>query len=112
MLTFFQDQIPILRPSILVLTKIKRCVHFIGSTRPKSQRKLKCDLMDIKHLLLYLVRQGEKIDFASYSSPSPERLYKAVGDLFQYYRSNGLDDMVDTLLSALEESDCAKIDSI
>ncbi|KAL7917204.1 hypothetical protein ACQKWADRAFT_324832 [Trichoderma austrokoningii] len=106
------DQIPILRPSVLILTKIKRCVHFIGSTRPKSRRKLNYDLTDIKYLLSYLVKQGEKINFASYSSPNPERLYGAVGDLFQYYRSNGMDDMADTLLSLLEESDRAKIDSI
>ncbi|KAH6605060.1 hypothetical protein Trco_006767 [Trichoderma cornu-damae] len=106
------DQIPILRPSVLVLTKIKRCIHFIGSTRPKSRRKLEHDLLDIRYLLLYLVKQGEKINFASYSSPNPERLYKAVGDLFQYYRSEGPDDMADTLLSVLEDSDRAKIDSI
>ncbi|KAL7928856.1 hypothetical protein V8C35DRAFT_325587 [Trichoderma chlorosporum] len=103
------DQIPILRPSVLVLTKIKRCVQFIGSTRPKSQRKFEADLVDIEHLLSYLVSRGEKIDFTSYSSPNPERLYKAVGDLFQYYRSNEVDGMVDALLSVLEESDRTEI---
>ncbi|KAH0495712.1 hypothetical protein TgHK011_009245 [Trichoderma gracile] len=104
-------QLPILRPSVLVLTKIKRCVHFIGSTRPKSMHKLESDLDDIEHILLYLKKHGEKINFASYSSPTPERLYEAVGKLLQHYRNEGLDDMVDTLLWALEESDRAKVDS-
>ncbi|OTA06540.1 hypothetical protein A9Z42_0072990 [Trichoderma parareesei] len=103
-------QYPILRPSVLILTEIKRCVHFIGSTRPKSMHKLESDLDDIENILLYLKKHGEKINFASYSSPTPDRLYAAVGKLLQHYRSEGLDDMVDTLLWALEESDRAKVD--
>ncbi|KAL7625832.1 hypothetical protein AAE478_005055 [Parahypoxylon ruwenzoriense] len=76
--------IPVLHPAVLILTKIKRCVQFIGSTRPQSVRKFRSDVSDIQSLLNWLVRRNEKIDFVGYHSATVDRLYKAVTDLLNY----------------------------
>ncbi|KAI0842807.1 hypothetical protein F5Y06DRAFT_291803 [Hypoxylon sp. FL0890] len=101
--------IPILHPAVLILTKMKRCVHFINSTRPKSIIKFRNDLADITFLLNWLAERGEKIDFVRYNSPTVDRLYTAVADIAAYWRQAHEDDLVDLLGSVLEPSDCEKI---
>ncbi|KAK0738096.1 hypothetical protein B0T18DRAFT_394448 [Schizothecium vesticola] len=76
--------IPILRSSILVLTKIKRCVQFIDSTHPKSLTKLGQDLADIGFLLRWLHQNNQKVDFVDYSYASMDRLYEATKKLAGY----------------------------
>ena len=97
--------IPILRPGVLVLTKIKQCVHFIGSTRPKSISKLEHDLVDVEFLLRWLARHDEKMDFVDYTSPHVERLYLAVKSLRDYWKGGGEDELVQLLDSVLEVDD-------
>lgn len=101
--------VPILRPGVLVLTKIKRCVQFIGSTRPKSIVKFNRDLSDIRYLLQWLAQHNEKVDFAGYSSPMPDRLYSATKDLRNHWKETGEDEWVELMDSLLEQDDQDKI---
>lgn len=72
----YLDSIPILRPGILVLTKIKRCVQYIGSTRPKSVSKFRQDTYDIEFLLHWLARNNQMIDFAGFSTLTPGQVVR------------------------------------
>ncbi|KAK3375738.1 hypothetical protein B0T24DRAFT_698218 [Lasiosphaeria ovina] len=101
--------IPILRPGILVLTKIKRCVHFVGSTRPKSIAKLRQDLVDVEFLLRWLAEHDQKMDFVGYSSLNVDRLYLAVKSLREYWEGDGRDDLIQLLDSVLEVDDQKKV---
>ncbi|KAK0627197.1 hypothetical protein B0T14DRAFT_535127 [Immersiella caudata] len=90
--------IPILRPGILVLTKIKQCIHFVGGTRPKSITKLR-----------WLAEHGQQMDFVGYSSLNVDRLYLAVKSLREYWKGDGRDDLIQLLDSVLEVDDQKKV---
>ncbi|KAK1834440.1 hypothetical protein QBC39DRAFT_301300 [Podospora conica] len=97
--------IPILRPGILVLTKIKRCVQYIDSTRPRSRAKLEQDLADIRFLLRWLGEHDQKVDFINYSCASTDRLYQATKKLAEYWRTGKEDTSTELLASVLEDGD-------
>jgi hypothetical protein len=99
--------IPILRPDILILTKIKRCVQYIGSTRPRSVRKFHFDLSDIVFLLGWLKAHGHKIDFDGYDTTDDkrERLYSAVKDLAGYWEEGNFNNEIDLLRTVLSKRD-------
>ncbi|KAG4269312.1 hypothetical protein FPRO04_14762, partial [Fusarium proliferatum] len=99
--------IPILHPSVLVLTKLKRSSQYIGSTRPQSVVKLYSDVRDIVYLLHWLQDHYMKIDFINYDSATPERLYDAVRNMRAHWVSMGENDQVKMLDDVLEESDKA-----
>ncbi|KAF5601785.1 hypothetical protein FPANT_1649 [Fusarium pseudoanthophilum] len=99
--------IPILHPSVLILTKMKRAHHYIGSTRPQSMNKLRSDTFDILHLLHWLQDHDKKIDFINYDSAAPERLYDAVRNMRAHWVSKGEETTVQLLDDVLEENDKA-----
>ncbi|RKL41623.1 hypothetical protein BFJ72_g5515 [Fusarium proliferatum] len=99
--------IPILHPSVLVLTKLKRSSQYIGSTRPQSVVKLYSDVRDIVYLLHWLQDHYMKIDFINYDSATPERLYDAVRNMRAHWVSMGENDQVKMLDDVLQESDKA-----
>lgn len=101
--------VPILHPSVLVLTKIKRCVHFIGSSRPLSMSKFRTDIDDIKFLLEWLVKEGQHIDFDDYQAANVDRLYTATKDLVAYWRQKGKSDLVELMEAVLKPADRRKI---
>ncbi|KAI9656987.1 MAG: hypothetical protein M1829_000360 [Trizodia sp. TS-e1964] len=103
------DSIPILRPNILILTKIKRCAMLIDSTRPKSMKKFSFDISDIKFLLEWLVKHNQKVDFAGYSSPTPERLYTATHNLLKHWRETLEENLLLLMESVLEQEDAKKV---
>ncbi|THH16517.1 hypothetical protein EW146_g4136 [Bondarzewia mesenterica] len=55
--------IPILHPSILILTKFKRWSMNYASTRPKTMQKNLSDRSDIEYLTYWLEERGIKIRF-------------------------------------------------
>lgn len=67
------DDIPILHPSVLVLTKIKRMVHRIGSARPNSLAKFRKDEIDVVFLFYWLLRNNDAFDFDGYASKNVEK---------------------------------------
>ncbi len=105
----YLDSIPILRPGLLILTKIKRCVQYIGSTRPKSIIKFQQDVSDVKFLLQWLALNKEMVDFAGYSTLTPDRLYMAVGQLLGHWRGTNQDVLATLLNSLLEHQDRERI---
>ncbi|CZR45283.1 uncharacterized protein FPRO_15542 [Fusarium proliferatum ET1] len=106
-LTQLLRSIPILHPSVLVLTKLKRSSQYIGSTRPQSVVKLYSDVRDIVYLLHWLQDHYMKIDFINYDSVTPERLYDAVRNMRAHWVSMGENDQVKMLDDVLQESDKA-----
>lgn len=104
--------LPVLAPALLVLTKTKRCVMYIGSTRPASARKFQSDILDIEFLLDWLQRHGQSVDFAGYhcaDGAAKDRLYMAVAKLRGYFKEKGLDEQVRLLESVLGEDDKERI---
>ncbi|KAF5551292.1 hypothetical protein FMEXI_3410 [Fusarium mexicanum] len=101
--------IPILHPSVLILTKMKRSCQYIGSTRPQSVVKFNSDVRDIIYLLIWLQDHGMKIDFINYDAVSPERLYDSVRKMRAHWSCKGEITTVQMLDDVLEESDKATI---
>ncbi|KAJ9480970.1 hypothetical protein VN97_g12546 [Penicillium thymicola] len=71
--------IPIVHPSVLILTKIKRWHSLAESTRPQSVRKAGGDFEDMTVILLWLAENNLRIDFTAY----PE---KPKGELLPCFR--------------------------
>ncbi|KAM0206382.1 hypothetical protein ACHAQI_008298 [Fusarium lateritium] len=97
--------LPILHPSVLILTKIKRASQYIGSTRPHSQFKYNADVRDIVHLLYWLRAYNQRIDFGGYDAAAPERLYEGVRKIRVQWESTGQSSNVEMLEEALEMID-------
>ncbi|KDQ24262.1 hypothetical protein PLEOSDRAFT_1016467, partial [Pleurotus ostreatus PC15] len=59
-------ELPVLHPSILILTKLKRWTNIFASSRPKSRKKAASDLVDITFLVQWLIQEELYIDFDLY----------------------------------------------
>ncbi|KAF4263578.1 hypothetical protein KXV68_004740 [Aspergillus fumigatus] len=77
--------IPIVAPSVLVLTKIKRWSTLAESTRPQSIKKADSDIDDIEVLLKWLARNQFHIDFEGYLAKPKEELLSGVRKLYQMH---------------------------
>ncbi|KAH1418957.1 hypothetical protein KXX32_008943 [Aspergillus fumigatus] len=77
--------IPIVAPSVLVLTKIKRWSTLAESTRPQSIKKADSDIDDIEVLLKWLARNQFHIDFEGYLAKPKEELLSGVRKLYQLH---------------------------
>ncbi|KAH6964545.1 hypothetical protein DER45DRAFT_610868 [Fusarium avenaceum] len=97
----FPVPLPILQPGVLILTKIKRAGHYIGSTRPQSVFKYNADVRDIFYLLLWLQTRGEKIDFASYDASDTRSIYRAVRQFHYHWRSRPGQSLIAPMLNAV-----------
>ncbi|WZH44201.1 hypothetical protein QYS62_005219 [Fusarium acuminatum] len=97
--------LPILRPGVLILTKIKRASQYIGSTRPQSVFKYNADVRDIVYLLHWLQAHDMKIDFENYDASDPERLYRVIRKLHDHWVATGQFDIVRMLGAAIQERD-------
>jgi hypothetical protein len=104
------DTIPILRPGLLILTKIKRAVQYIGSTRPQSMNKLSKDVDDIEFLLRWLRDRNELVDFDGYVSTVPlDRLHSAAKNLVDFLKRTGQDEIVELFDGVLKQEDKVKV---
>lgn len=91
-------EIPILHPSILILTKLKRWTVNRTSTREKTKTKIATDRADIEYLIIWLAEQEWKIEFSKYEG-------KLRGDLLPMVRQVHqalVDDENEELLAMLE----------
>ncbi|CAI7608857.1 hypothetical protein PCG10_008882 [Penicillium crustosum] len=66
--------IPIVHPSVLILTKIKRWYSVAESTRPQSIRKARGDFEDMRAILHWLAKNNLRIDFTAYPEKPKEEL--------------------------------------
>ncbi|KAF8901180.1 hypothetical protein CPB84DRAFT_1747185 [Gymnopilus junonius] len=93
------DKIPLLHPTILILTKFKRWSMNCNSTRPKTVRKNRTDRQDIDYLLLWLADKELKIEFDLYDGKPKNELLKMVS----MYHFKLLDEDDNELLKTLED---------
>ncbi|KPM36268.1 hypothetical protein AK830_g10286 [Neonectria ditissima] len=101
--------VPVLHPAVLILTKIKRCVHLIHSTRPQSVTKFHSDVSDINFLMKWLVENEKKVDFVGYQSANVDKLYAATKDLVKHWKETGESEGIELMDLVLEHSDREKI---
>ncbi|MCJ1469758.1 hypothetical protein MMC07_008400 [Pseudocyphellaria aurata] len=81
--------LPIVHPSILVLTKLKRWANISKSTYPPSMVKAETDLIDITFLIDWLAQRGQKISVPAYNAAVPERLYDALRTYEDFLKEKG-----------------------
>ncbi|KAJ5790130.1 uncharacterized protein N7518_007141 [Penicillium psychrosexuale] len=77
--------IPIVHPSVLVLTKLKRWAPIAESTRPKSVIKARGDFEDITAILDWLVGNNLRIDFTAYPEKPKEELLPYFRKLYEIH---------------------------
>ncbi|CCM00051.1 uncharacterized protein FIBRA_02077 [Fibroporia radiculosa] len=80
--------IPILRPSVLILTKMKRWSHNCDSMRPKTVQKNASDKADIDFLVRWLAEYGMMIEFELYEGKSKDQLL----DFVRQFRNRFAED--------------------
>ena len=66
--------VPVLHPSILILTKLKRWATTVESTRPKTKEKNAADAADIEWMIIWLAGNNLKIRFEEYAGKTKEDL--------------------------------------
>ena len=66
--------IPLLHPSVLILTKLKRWYTTLPSTRPKTMLKHRSDEGDIDYMVHWLTRNRLTIQFGEYRGKRGEEL--------------------------------------
>jgi len=99
-LTFFvPSAVPVLHPSILILTKLKRWATTAESTRPKTKEKNPTDAADIEWMILWLANNDLKIRFEQYAGKTKEGLLP----LIRKYRDKfaGKDNLMVALKAVL-----------
>lgn len=67
-------QIPILHPSILIITKLKRWIQNCSPTRPKSIQQHSNDEQDLFLLIDWMSQRGVKIDCEAYQGKGKEEI--------------------------------------
>lgn len=90
--------VPVVAPSVLVLTKIKRWMFLTESTRPYSIRRAERDVDDIEALLTWLTENNLHVDFAGYSEKPKQDLLSMVRKLYQ--KVTGLRPLIEAGLEA------------
>ncbi|KAL9100940.1 MAG: hypothetical protein Q9163_003755 [Psora crenata] len=96
--------IPIVHPSVLVLTKIKRWMFIAESTRPASKSKANHDLTDIRVILRWLAERKIRIDFTAYPEQPKDRFLPGLRML--YARDTEAQGLLDV---TMEEEDLASV---
>ena len=79
------SDIPLLHPSILILTKFKRWSTTYTSTRPKTLRKVDTDRNDIRFMVDWLEERGTPINFAEYHGKTTHELLTMVRIYYDKY---------------------------
>ncbi|KAF9559778.1 hypothetical protein CPC08DRAFT_637319 [Agrocybe pediades] len=70
--------IPILHPSVLILTKMKRWAHSCESTFPKTVLKNASDQADLEFMIVWLAANDMQIEFELYQGKTKEQLLDIV----------------------------------
>ncbi|KAI0089716.1 hypothetical protein BDY19DRAFT_992689 [Irpex rosettiformis] len=97
--------IPILHPTILILTKLKRWSTTHPSTRPQTITKTRIDKNDITFMLTYLFSHSLHIEFTKYAGKSREELVRMVKGFYDKLVEGGEDGTVRTLKGVMYNED-------
>lgn len=101
--------LPILHPSILILTKLKRWCQIHTSTRPKSISKAQSDRRDINYLISWMSDKRMTIDFEGYEGKTKDILLDMVRQLRDVLRLEENTGLMDELRSVVSEDDCSSL---
>ncbi|KAL4076327.1 hypothetical protein J3A83DRAFT_2178016 [Scleroderma citrinum] len=99
------QEITILHPGVLLLTKIKRWYHNRDSTYPKTVAKRISDKKDLNYMVIWLAVNNMTIEFEKYKGKSKTELLKFV----RYYREQVKTDkvIIENLQKAMKPGDWA-----
>jgi hypothetical protein len=98
------EAIPILHPSILILTKLKRWTQIYQSTRPRTKSKALSDRTDIDFLIDCMSREGIRIDFEAYEGKPKAVLLDLIREFHEVLRKED-NGRIDALKSIVNEDD-------
>ncbi|KZT10200.1 uncharacterized protein LAESUDRAFT_694863 [Laetiporus sulphureus 93-53] len=73
-----KDELPILHPSVLILTKLKRWCMICDSTRPRTKLKYTNDERDLRFMVRWLLDHNLYIDFDNYRGKDKPELLQCV----------------------------------
>ena len=103
-LFYFKHQaLPVLHPSILVLTKLKRWAMNLESTRPKTVAKNDADTKDIWYMIRWLAENDLEIGFDQYAGKTRDELVPLVQEFRNKFAYD--ESLMAALRAALAESD-------
>ncbi|KAF9466755.1 hypothetical protein BDZ94DRAFT_1250697 [Collybia nuda] len=97
--------VPILHPSVLILTKLQRWCRFYTSSRPKTRAKSTSDKADIDYILEWLRENDILIAFDQYSGRSREDLLRLVRIFWDKKLYDGDEEFTDVMKSVLADRD-------
>ena len=97
--------LPILHPSVLILTKLKRWCRIHTSTRPSTRIKAATDRQDINYLITWMSKRSMTIDFEGYWGKSKGTLLALVRELRDVIRSEDDTELSGALRSVIMDDD-------
>ncbi|KAK0201708.1 hypothetical protein DFS33DRAFT_1349401 [Desarmillaria ectypa] len=101
--------LPILHPSILILSKLQRWCRIYKSIRPKTLNKARTDSHDIDYLIGWLSRNGMVIAFDDYEAKNvpKEKLVRHVRTYWEHKEAKKDEETMAQLEGVLNETDKA-----
>ncbi|KAK0464604.1 uncharacterized protein EV420DRAFT_1053050 [Desarmillaria tabescens] len=101
--------LPILHPTILILSKLQRWCRIYKSIRPKTLNKALTDSHDIDYLIGWLSRNGMLIAFDNYEAKNvpKERLVRHVRTYWEHKEAKEDEEVMTQLEGVLNEADKA-----
>lgn len=101
--------IPILHPSILILTKLTRWCHNYTSTRPKTRLKNESDSKDIEFLIKWMAKEQILIAFHRYDGKPRTDLLVLVRTYWDRKTVEGDGEIIEVLKSIMIGEDVQEI---
>jgi hypothetical protein len=101
-LTVYFAELPLLHPSLLPLTKIKRWMY-LSSSRPKTIKKKNTDQQDIIYMLAWLNAENLKVRFADYAGTEKKKLLRFMATFYHKFKED--EDFCLMVKGALYEED-------
>ncbi|KAG7443049.1 uncharacterized protein BT62DRAFT_1009651 [Guyanagaster necrorhizus] len=101
--------LPILHPTILILTKLQRWCQIYKSLRPKTLKKALTDSFDIDYLIGWLSRNGMLIAFDDYEAKNTpkEKLVRYVRTYWEHKDTEEEKEVMAQLEEVLNDADKA-----
>lgn len=100
------NQIPILHPSVLIITKLKRWTQNCSSTRPKTIQQHSNDEQDLFLLIDWMSKRGVKIDCEAYQGKGKEQIRGYLRDVRNVCSSGmGSQTLLDKLMLVTNDED-------
>ncbi|KAI0035181.1 hypothetical protein K488DRAFT_83264 [Vararia minispora EC-137] len=100
-----ESKLPVLHPSLLPLTKIKRWTHARSSTRLRTLGKRNTDQQDIVFMLAWLNTQDLKIRFSDYAGADKAKLLRFMATFLDHHKLKEDEEVCQMMKSAMYDED-------